>query len=261
MADVTQLAEQKQSFSTALSTKLDSVSDALPKDFNKARFVQNSIALLNDNPGIAKYGQQQIIAGLLKGSYLGLDFFNKEAYLVPYGESLTYQTSYKGKTKLIKKYSIRPVKDVYSFIVREGDDFKYGLNDGKPYVTFNPMPFGNGNITGAFAACVFENGELLIEAMSLAELENTRSSSKAKNSPAWSKFTTEMYRKTVIHRLCKHIDLDFENPTQRATFDEDMEIETDTQTIIENKVAEEQATVPFDDGFDGVEDAEVRDAE
>ena len=36
---------EKQSFSVALSTKLDSVSNALPKDFNKARFTQNAISL------------------------------------------------------------------------------------------------------------------------------------------------------------------------------------------------------------------------
>ena len=51
MADTTQVANQEpQTFSVALTEKLNSVAEALPKDFNKARFVQNALALVNDNP-------------------------------------------------------------------------------------------------------------------------------------------------------------------------------------------------------------------
>lgn len=65
--------------------------------------------------------------------------------------------------------------------------------------------------------------------MTLSDLENTRSASKASNSPAWKKFTGEMYKKTVLHRLCKHIELDFENPTQQTTFYSGVEIETNVE--------------------------------
>lgn len=65
MAENTAVAEKK-TFSMALTDKLDSVSEALPKDFNKARFVQNALALINDNPALQKYSQSQLTAGLLK---------------------------------------------------------------------------------------------------------------------------------------------------------------------------------------------------
>ena len=81
---------------------LPSVSDALPKDFNKARFVQNAVALLNDAPDLQKYGKQQIMLGLMRGAILGLEFYNKECFLVPYGSKLQYQTSYTGSVKLAK---------------------------------------------------------------------------------------------------------------------------------------------------------------
>ena len=35
------MAEQKQTFSLVLTEKLETVNEALPKDFNKVRFVQN----------------------------------------------------------------------------------------------------------------------------------------------------------------------------------------------------------------------------
>lgn len=47
MAETTQVANQEpQTFSVALTEKLNSVAEALPKDFNKARFVQNALALV-----------------------------------------------------------------------------------------------------------------------------------------------------------------------------------------------------------------------
>ena len=248
MAENTQIVEKKENnsnFSIVLADKLDSVSDALPKDFNKARFVQNALALVNENPNIAKYGQQKIMAGLLKGAYLGLDFYSKECYLVPYGNDLNYQTDYRGAKKLAKKYSIRPIKDIYAKLVHEGDLFEEKIVDGEQSFDFKPKPFNDGKIIGAFAVVLYTDGGMAYDTMSLADLENTRKSSKASNSPAWKNFTGEMYKKTVLHRLCKHIELDFENPTQQNMFLSGMEIETDQQKIAENEIAENANSVDF----------------
>ena len=248
MAENTQIVEKKENnsnFSIVLSDKLDSVSDALPKDFNKARFVQNALALVNENPNIAKYGQQKIMAGLLKGAYLGLDFYSKECYLVPYGNDLNYQTDYRGAKKLAKKYSIRPIKDIYAKLVHEGDLFEEKIIGGEQSFDFKPKPFNDGKIIGAFAVVLYKDGGMAYDTMSLADLENTRKASKASNSPAWKNFTGEMYKKTVLHRLCKHIELDFENPTQQNMFLSGMEIETDQQKIAENEIAENANSVDF----------------
>ena len=248
MAENTQIVEKKENnsnFSIVLADKLDSVSDALPKDFNKARFVQNALALVNENPNIAKYGQQKIMAGLLKGAYLGLDFYSKECYLVPYGNDLNYQTDYRGAKKLAKKYSIRPIKDIYAKLVHEGDLFEEKIVGGEQSFDFKPKPFNDGKIIGAFAVVLYKDGGMAYDTMSLADLENTRKASKASNSPAWKNFTGEMYKKTVLHRLCKHIELDFENPTQQNMFLSGMEIETDQQKIAENEIAENANSVDF----------------
>ena len=219
------MAEEKQTFSLALTDRLESVSEALPKDFNKTRFVQNAIALINDNSNLQKYAPNQLIGGLMKGAYLGLDFYSKEAYLVPYGSQLNYQTSYLGAKKLAKKYSIRKIKDIGSKIVREGDFFEETGEGGNTSYIFKPKPFNTGKIVGAFAYVLFEDGGITVDTMSLEELETTRKHSKASNSMAWKDFTTEMYRKTVLHRLCKHIELDFENIEQQNTYLNEYEID------------------------------------
>lgn len=238
--------KQKQpTFSMVLTDKLNSVSEALPKDFNKSRFVQNALALINDNPQLQKYNQSQLMAGLLKGAYLGLDFYSKECYLVPYGNQLNYQTDYRGAKKLAKKYSIRPIKDIYAKLVREGDLFEETIENGEQTFNFKPKAFNDGKVIGAFAVVLYKDGGISYETMSLADLENTRSASKAANSPAWKKFTGEMYKKTVLHRLCKHIELDFENPTQQTTFYSGVEIETNVEDEVKTEIEENANTVDF----------------
>ena len=180
MAETTQVANQEpQTFSVALTEKLNSVAEALPKDFNKARFVQNALALVNENPQLQKYSKAQLMSGLMRGAYLGLDFYSKECYLVPYGNQLNYQTDYRGAKKLAKKYSIRPIKDIYAKLVREGDDFEESIENGEQTFNFKPKAFNDGKIIGAFAVVLYKDGGMTYDTMTLADLENTRKSSKA----------------------------------------------------------------------------------
>lgn len=231
----------ENSFSLALTTELENQRSALPADFNINRFVQNSVALLNGNDTLMKFarehGTSQIKAGLMRGAYQGLDALNGEMYLVPYGSTLNFMQSYKGDVKMVKKYSQRPIKDIYAKLVREGDEFEEGVINGEPTINFKPLPFNDGKIIGAFAVCLYVDGGMVYDTMSLKDLENTRSSSKAKNSPAWSKFTGQMYLKTVLHRLCKHLSIDMDANAKEA-FDAGTEIETDAKKIAEQEILE-----------------------
>lgn len=219
-------------FSLALKQDLEEHSSALPADFNIDRFTQNAVALLNGNDTLLKFckehsdGIVQVKAGMMRGAYLGLDFLNREAYLIPYGSKLDYQTSYLGEIKLRKKYSVRPIKDIYAKVVRKGDEYEEVVIEGKQTVNFKPLPFNNAEIIGAFAVCQFEDGGILIDSMSKDEIENTRKSSKAKSSPVWSSFYEQMAKKTVLRRLCKSIDMDL-STEQRTTLDEEMQLITD----------------------------------
>lgn len=239
-----------ESFSLSLTNSLNEVSGALPKEFNTTRFVQNAVALLNDNEQLQKYAKEngtgQIKAGMMKAAYLGLDFMSKEAYLIPYGKQLNFMVDYRGNVKLAKKYSIRPIKDIYAKLVREGDAFEEKIVNGEPSIDFNPKPFNDGKIIGAFAVCLYKDGGMIYDTMSLDDLENTRKSSKMANGATWNKFTGEMYKKTVLHRLCKHIELDFDSPEQYKYFGEDMEVAT-TEERVANEIEENANSVEFPD--------------
>ena len=226
-----EVVEQKQTFSMVLTERLDGVSDALPKEFNKTRFVQNAISLLNGNDTLIEYkneygdkASQQILAGLVKGAFLNLDFLSNEAYLVPYKSKLQFMPSYRGCVKLAQKYSIRPIKNIYAKVVRKGDEFKEKIVDGQPTIDFLPLPFNDDDIVGAFAVCEYQDGGLQYDVMSRKALDQTRNASRMKNGMAW-KFEEEMYKKTVLRRLCKHIQIDFDSPEQFEYFNEEAQLD------------------------------------
>ena len=213
--------EVRVMFSDKLTDKLVSVESALPKDFNRERFVQNSIAVMNENPALAKINPAQVIQGLLKGAYLGLDFLNRECYLIPYGNTVQFQTDYKGEVKFIKKYSVRKIKDIYAKVVREGDQFEEKITDGQPSIDFKPLPFNDGEIIGAFAVVLYQDGGMSYEAMSVKDINSVRNNySKANQSKAWKNSFDEMCKKTVLRRLAKHISTDFENVEAHSAWED-----------------------------------------
>lgn len=241
----------KETFSTQLTNAIAEVKDAIPVGFNTTRFVLNSVALLNENETLQKFvatyptGKSQVKQGMLKAAYLGLDFMQKEAYLIPYGNQLQFMIDYRGNVKLCKKYATRPIKDIYAKLVREGDFFEESIVDGHPSIAFKPITFSNKPIVGAFAVVLYEDGGMDYEVMSLDELNKARSKSKAGSSMAWKDFQGEMYRKVVLHRLCKHIDISFDNPNQYDLFTEDMAIETDPKNIADREIEENANTEEF----------------
>ena len=247
MAEKNEVAKQQETkFSVVLSEKLNSeeVSLALPEGFNKPRFVQNCLSLLNEKPELAKYGQAQVIGGLIKGAYLGLDFYSQECYLVPFGNQLSFMPGYKGDMKLARKYSIRQIKDIYAKLVRDGDFFEEIIENGEPSINFKAQPFNTGKIIGAFAVVLYKDGGMEYETMNIDDLENTRNQSKAKNSPAWKNFTGQMYKKTVIHRLCNTIDLDMDD-RMRSLFMEGVDIETDVKEVAKREIEENENSEEF----------------
>lgn len=217
------MAEEKMelSFSQKLGGELEKITDALPKDFNRNRFVQNCLALCNDKPELAKINRANVVSGLIKGAVLGLDFYRKECYLIPYGSSVQFQTDYKGDIKVVKRWSTRPIKDIYAKVVREGDEFTEKIIDGQPSLDFKPVPFNGGQIVGAFAVVLYEDGGMEYETMSTKDIENVRRSySKAANSKAWQSSWDEMAKKTVLRRLTKHISVDIDNAEAQKSWED-----------------------------------------
>ena len=210
-----------------LNDSLDRQVAALPKDFNKQRFLQNCMTVLQDGQSdFSKCEASTVVRTLLKGAFLGLDFFNGECYAIPYGDKCQFQTDYKGEVKLCKRYSSNPILDIYAKVVREGDEFVEDITNGRQTVNFKPKPFNDGDIIGAFAVCLYKDGGMIYDTMSKAEIEHTRKTfSKQANGKAWTSSYGEMCKKTVLRRLCKMIDLNFDTAEAMQAFEDGSEFD------------------------------------
>lgn len=242
--------EVAKTFEDLLSDKLVAVAQALPKDLNKERFVQNCMSVIEDNQELKQANRLQLMLGFLKGAYLGLDFMNKECYLIIYGNSVQFQTDYKGDCKFVKKYAIRPILDIFAKVVREGDFFEEGVIDNHPVINFKPRPFSNNEIIGAFAIVLYKDGGIEYETMSTEDINSVRNNySKASNSKAWKYSFDEMAKKTVLRRLCKHIETDFESKEAKIAWDEGsgMEFVNNTTSQYDESVVDAFSNKEVDD--------------
>lgn len=224
---------------TGLTKKLTENKEALPAGFNQQRFILNCITVIQDmmkdnkkKEQLEKINPETIPVCLAKAAYLGLDFFNGECYAIPYGGNLSFQTDYKGEIKLCKRYSKNKIKDIFAKVVRQGDFFMEEIDGGKQNVQYRPKPFSNEQMIGAFAIVVFEDGSMMYDTMSSEDIENVRNTySKAKDSQAWISSTGEMYKKTVLRRLCKLIDLDFDNIEQQKAYEDGGDVVFNQQSL------------------------------
>ncbi|MGM1048361.1 MAG: recombinase RecT [Bacillota bacterium] len=231
-----------------LDQLLESKREAMPTSFNKTRFLQNCMTVLQDTKGIDQCDATSVARTMLKGAFLGLDFFNKECYAIVYNENvgtkenpkwvkgMQFQTDYKGEKKLAKKYSVRPVKDIYAKLVREGDDFREEVKDGQQTIQFVPQPFNDSRILGSFAVALFTDGGMIYEVMTTVEIEKTRKDySKQANGQAWTKSPGEMYKKTVLRRLCKNIELDFDTIEQAQAFEDSSDFDMNKEPKLQQQ--------------------------
>lgn len=209
-----------------LERLLSDKAKAMPKNFNQTRFIQNAMSVIQDTKGIEKVTPISAARTLLKGAFLGLDFFQRECYAIPYGDKLQFQTDYKGEIKLIKQYSLKPVSSVYAKLVRSGDLFEESVVDGRPTINFKPRPFSKEKIIGVFAVCIFSDGAMEYETMTAEEIENIRRRySKMPDGMAWKDAWGEMAKKTCLRRLTKMVQIEFESREQAEAYDDGQDAE------------------------------------
>lgn len=208
----------------------------LPKNFNQTKFAQNCLTAIEDIDDIQSVEVSTIVKGLMKGAVLGLDFLNSECYLIAYKnkdtgkKELNFQTHYKGEKKLAMLYSVKPIDEITTELVRKGDFYEKTVVNNKKIVNYKAQSFSDAPIVGAFTIVLYKDGSSYSDDMSKNEIEEVRKNySKAQNSPAWSKSIGEMYRKTVLRRTVKAVERAFEKPEQLRAYEDCSDFEFNKQ--------------------------------
>ena len=158
---------------------------ALPATVNADRLKLNALMYIGQDKKLLELAQTQSakIAQIVYNFIaLDLDMMNKECYIIPFGDTPTVIRDYKGEEKLAKKYSLKPIRSIYSRVVCQND--KTGFD---------------------------EDGESDIEFVNLDEIARVKKVSKTANQPnsVWNTWEESMFRKTAVKKMMKRIPLNF----------------------------------------------------
>lgn len=217
MANKNELSIQdQQKLSNYFVGALESTAN-LPESVDKQRLALNFISLLQDKPELKKFGADVLAPVVVRCAKDNLDVLNQEVYIYEgYGGKLTYTPSYKGLRKMAIERSVKPVKQVTSKLIYEGDELDEEFVNGEAHLHYKSKFGAKRKVIGCFAICTFQDGTEIYEVMTKEETDAVKA--KSRNSGAWKDFEGEMMKKVVTRRLCKQLTLDFNDKQQADAF-------------------------------------------
>lgn len=178
--------------------------------------VLNTVTL-NDN--LQKCTPESIRDAAITSAVLGVNIdAHQYAYLIPYNGKAQFQMSYKGYINVAKRD--KDVDNIWSNVVYEDDAFNIDL--GSNIISHIPnlesAKYGLAqHIKYVYAVVRFKvdtHRTQMFEVMTKKQIDEIRAVSKSGgekdkygNPTIWARNYSEMARKTVIKRLCKHAQL------------------------------------------------------
>lgn len=203
---VTQNSTSAISLVTQNREKLQAI---LPEGAKIDRYVGIMQAEINRNPDLASCHPASLVGSMLHCARLGLEpgVLNK-IHLVPFNNSkkgikeCTVIIGYEGLIDLALR--TKTIEQMQSHLVYEKDTFEVSLG-GESKLVHRPLVFSDrGKLVGTYAIAFFKSGATKFEVMSIDEIEKI--ASKSKSGYIWKDHFGEMARKTVLRRLCKHLE-------------------------------------------------------
>ena len=215
---------------------LTQIRRALPKHMTPERMARLALTEFRMNESLANCAPQSVVAAVIQCSQLGLDIGGVlgHAYLVPYKREAKLMVGYKGYIELAVRSG--QVTNIMAAVAYEKDEFDYelGLN---PNIKHKPTKDAErGEVRWAYAIAWLKNGEKQFVVLNRADIEKARSCSKMPNSEPWTKFYSEMAKKTAIRALAKQLTL---SPELRLAVETDERneapIDVEFETLIDDE--------------------------
>lgn len=165
---------------------------------------------------LQKCDKNSLISAVLNVANFGLSLnpIKKEAYIVPRydrqsGMIAYLEPSYQGLIKSVTEHG--GVLAIAAHVVYQGDEFIY--ENGLETILKHVPKYKSKVVTHAFAVATLAGGIKQPEVMEITELNEIRDTSTSWkafkdgkiSSCIWKTWPNEMYRKTVIRRMCKYL--------------------------------------------------------
>tara|TARA_R100001082_G_scaffold40444_2_gene21397 strand:+ start:2374 stop:3264 length:891 start_codon:yes stop_codon:yes gene_type:complete len=232
--------DQLTSLNEFLGAKRDSLVKIAPKGTDVDRIIRVAMFEAAKNERLAQCTPGSVYLALAKACELNLVAGGvlHRASLVPmwnkraksYDAELWIE--YTGLMDLVKRSG--EVAHFVARVVHENDEFEhyFDLDDGE--VLKHKVNYDDpGGLKLAYAVCYYKDGQRQVEVMRKDQIDKIRSNSRSPDSGPWSQHTEEMWRKTVIRRICKYLPL---TPQTTAVLDHDIKSDFEDVGVIDNTV-------------------------
>jgi len=228
------------------TSELDRISGALPENFNKQRLALNFVSLIQADENLQKFSKEQLGTVLVRMAQDNLDALNQEVYIHKgFNDKLTYTPSYKGLKKMAIERSVKPIDQIISKVIYEGDTLEEEVVNGEAHLIYKSSLINKKNPIGVFALAKFKDGSEIYEILTKEETDKAKAMSK--NSGAWKNWETEMMKKVAIRRLAKNITIDFSSKQQADAFTGAEEFSDDPKLQAKNDIDANANQQAFDD--------------
>lgn len=197
----------KRGFEAILLENADKIKAVLPTIMSPEKLIRLSVLAYGKNSKLAECSVPSIINSVMDAAKLGLEPNTPlgQCYLIPYKGECTLQIGYRGLITLAFRSGF--FVSAESRLVYEGDDFDLYYD---PEARLRHKPDLGGpqlKITHAYAYAKLKDGGMPLQIMNRATLDKIRNKSASRNSPAWTDWEGEMYRKAPLKRLLKGLPL------------------------------------------------------
>lgn len=183
----------------------------LPSQIPVEKFTRVVMTAIQTTTGLLEANRQTLYSACLKCASDGLLPDGREAALVVFkgkgGPMVVYMPMVQGLLKKVRNSG--ELSSLASHLIYEHDKFEYWTDDSGEHVAHRPVLFGDrGERVGVFAMAKTKDGGLYVEVMSATQIMDVKNTSKAKEFGPWSgPFEDEMWRKSVVRRLCKRLPM------------------------------------------------------
>jgi len=201
----------QSSFPQMLQNFKSEIARALPRHLNPDRMCRIALTEFRKNPKLADCDPRSVFAAIIIASQLGLEpGVLGQCYLIPYKRECQLIVGYQGLVDLVRRSGF--VSRIEAHVVHERDQFTYktGLStvlEHEPVLEGDP-----GKPRLVYAVAEFKDGGYHVEVMTEEQIGRIRDRSQsvinAKNygkQTPWDTDTEEMWRKTVLRRICKFL--------------------------------------------------------
>jgi recombination protein RecT len=184
---------------------------ALPRHLKADRMARIALTEFRKNPKLGECDPRSVFAAIIVASQLGLEpGLMGSCYLIPYKTECQLQIGYQGFLDLVHRTG--RVRSIEAHVVHKNDAFTYKIGALPPLLHEPELYTDPGEPVLVYAMAMLNTGALHIEVMTKKEIEAIRERSQAvqsakkygKKTP-WDTDAEEMWRKTVIRRICKYL--------------------------------------------------------